>query len=70
MQGLDLLAVQRKVRKLHTPAQLFQLWNAVCRLYDRGKINSHELDEIQIAICSQFKHLESRRKGVNLKTVA
>jgi hypothetical protein len=58
MQGLDLIAVQKKVRELKTARQLFQMWNAVCRLHDRGSINSHELDEIQIVICSQFKQIE------------
>lgn len=60
MHGVDLAAIKKKVRKLNTTAQLFQLWNAVCRLYDRQQINSHELDEIQTVICSQFKHVESR----------
>lgn len=59
MHGVDLTAIQKKVRQLQTTAQLFQLWNAVCRLYDRQQINSHELDEIQTVICSQFKYVES-----------
>ncbi len=62
MQGLDLLAVKRKVRELRTPIQLFQLWNAVCRLHDRGKINSHELDEVQTAICARFKTLKQEKQ--------
>ncbi len=65
MQGLDLLGVHKKVRQLRSHKRLFQLWNAVRRLHDRGNINGHELDEIQTVICSQLGNIES---GNNQRT--
>lgn len=59
MYGLNLIGIQRKVRKLDSPSKLFQLWEAICHLHESGRINGHELDEIQMAICAQFRKLDT-----------
>lgn len=68
MRGVDLVSVAKKVRQLHRTSQLFQFWNAVCQLYERGQINAHELEEIQTVIVSQLTHIDSH--AVGLLTVA
>ena len=68
MLGVDLVSIARKVRQLQKTSQIFQFWNAVCQLYEREQINSHELDEIQALIVSQLTTIDSH--AVGLMTVA
>jgi hypothetical protein len=63
MLGVDLVSIARKVRQLRKTSQVFQFWNAVCQLYEREQINSHELEEIQALIVSQLTSIDSCAVG-------
>jgi hypothetical protein len=55
MMNFDLIEYQREARERHEPSSLFQLWEDVCKLYDRGMIGKYELDEMKAVILPNLK---------------
>ncbi len=70
MTNFDLIEYQREARDRRQPSSLFQLWEDVCRLYDRGLIGKYELDEMKSviwpnlrAVCALQSEVESSFSG-------
>lgn len=61
----DLLEFQQKARELCCPKKLFQLWEDVCRRYDRREIGEYELEEMKEVIWPSLQALASIRNKVN-----
>jgi len=57
MTGFDLIEYQREARNRKQPGELFQLWEEVCRHYDRGLIGQYELDEMKAVIWPNMRVL-------------
>ncbi|HEY9680424.1 MAG TPA: hypothetical protein V6C97_29025 [Oculatellaceae cyanobacterium] len=65
MLRFDLIEYQQAARDLNQPASLFQMWEEVCRLYDRGIIGKYELDEMKSVIWPSLKAVSALRKRVD-----
>ncbi|MDZ4833106.1 MAG: hypothetical protein SGJ27_04825 [Candidatus Melainabacteria bacterium] len=65
IEAFDLLEYQKKARETCDPKRLFELWEDVCRRYDRREINSYELDEMREAILPNLQALAGLRKSIN-----
>lgn len=65
IEGFDLLEFQRLARETCCPKKLFQLWEDVCRRYERGEIGTYELDEMKEVIWPSLEALASIRRCVN-----
>jgi hypothetical protein len=66
MKSFDLIEFQRDARETKKPSALFQLWEDVCKMYERGLIGKYELDEMKSviwpnlrAICALQMEVES-----------
>jgi hypothetical protein len=65
IEAFDLLEFQRQARETCCPKKLFQLWEDVCRRYDRQEIGEYELDEMKEVIWPSLEALASIRRCVN-----
>lgn len=65
MNGFDLIEYQQYAREKKTPKELFDLWEEVCRQYDRGIIGRYELDEMKAIIWPQLKVLTALKHEVD-----
>ncbi len=66
MKTFDLIEFQRDAREIKKPSDLFQLWEDVCKLYERGLIGKYDLEEMKgviwpnlRAICALQMEVES-----------
>src|SRR5579871_5015089 len=59
MKAFDLIECQRQARSCKQPRELFELWEDVCRLYDRRIIGSYELDEMKAVIWPNLQVLSA-----------
>ena len=64
MARFDLIEYQQAARELNQPASLFEMWEEVCRLYDRGLIGKYELDEMKSVIWPSLKSVSALRTAV------
>ena len=64
-EQFDLIEFQQKARELLDPKKLFELWEDVCRRYERGEISLYELDEMKEVIWPTLDALAALRKAVN-----
>ncbi|HEY9713549.1 MAG TPA: hypothetical protein V6C72_08760, partial [Chroococcales cyanobacterium] len=65
IDGFDLLEFQQRARELCCPKKLFELWEDVCRRYERREIGVYELEEMKEVIWPSLEALASLRKTVN-----
>lgn len=61
----DLFEYRRKASNLVMPNELFNLWEEVCRYYDRGEISRQELDEMRALICPTLESLAVLKKLID-----
>lgn len=61
----DLFEYRRKASNLVMPNELFNLWEEVCRYYDRGEISRQELDEMRALICPMLESLAVLKKLID-----
>jgi hypothetical protein len=64
-ESFDLIEFQQKARELVDPRRLFELWEDVCRRYERGEIGTYEVDEMKEVIWPLLDALASIRRAVN-----
>ena len=60
----DLVEYQYKAREISSPKKLFELWEEVCRFYDRGLIGKYELDEMKTVVLPSLRQLDQLQKAV------
>jgi hypothetical protein len=65
IEAFDLLEFQKKARETCDPKRLFELWEDVCRRYDRREIGSYELEEMRDAILPNLQALAGLRRSIN-----
>ena len=65
MEPFDLIEFQQKARDMCDPKKLFELWEDVCKRYERHEISSYELEEMKEVIWPLLTALASLRKIVN-----
>lgn len=65
MELFDLLEFQQRARELTDPKKLFELWEDVCRRYDRREIGNYELDEMKEVIFPALKALAALKEQVD-----
>ena len=70
MKSFDLIEFQREARSPRQPKELFQLWEEVCRRYDRGLIGSYELDEMKAVIWPNLRAMCFLQKEIDDKSAA
>jgi len=64
-EKFDLLEFQRIARETCCPKRLFQLWEDICRRYDRKEIGLYHLEEMKEIIWPSLEALAILRRGVN-----
>lgn len=65
IEAFDLLEFQKKARESCDPKRLFELWEDVCRRYDRREIGAYELEEMKEVILPNLKALAGLRRSIN-----
>lgn len=65
IERFDLLEFQQRARETCCPKKLYQLWEDVCRRYERGEIGNYELEEMKEVIRPSLEALASIRRSVN-----
>lgn len=65
MQVFDLIEYQRDARNRKQPRELFELWEEVCRQYDRGIIGRYELEEMKAVIWPNLRALSALRVAID-----
>lgn len=61
----DLIEFQQRARACDDPKKLFELWEDVCRRYDRNEIGCYELEEMKSVIWPKLQALAALRKMVD-----
>lgn len=64
-EAFDLLTFQKKAREMCDPKKLFELWEDVCRRYERREIGTYELDEMKDVILPNLKALTQLKHSIN-----
>lgn len=65
VEQFDLLEFQQRAREICCPQKLFQLWEDVCRRYERYEIGRYQLEEMKDVIWPNLKALTTLRRCVN-----
>ncbi|MBZ0188306.1 MAG: hypothetical protein K8F91_18795 [Candidatus Obscuribacterales bacterium] len=65
IDSFDLLEYQKKARETCDPKRLFELWEDVCRKYDRREIGTYELEEMKEVILPHLKALAGLQRSIN-----
>jgi hypothetical protein len=65
MPGFDLIEYQRDARGRKQPRELFQLWEDVCRQYDKGLIGRYELEEMKAVIWPNLRVLTALKHTID-----
>lgn len=65
MNSFDLIEYQQHARNSHSSKELFELWEDVCRSYDKGLIGKYQLDEMKSVIWPCLKALRSIEMSVD-----
>ena len=70
IEAFDLLQFQQRARETCCPKKLFELWEDVCRRYDRKEIGRYELEEMKEVIWPSLEALASLRRSVNAEPLS
>jgi hypothetical protein len=65
MEPFDLIEMQKQAREIYDPRKLFELWEEICRRYERGEIGEYELEEMKEVIWPTLRQLASLRRAMN-----
>lgn len=65
IEPFDLLDFQKRARECCCPKKLFELWENVCRRYDRHEIGQYEYEEMKEAIWPNLHALDTLRRAIN-----
>lgn len=65
MEAFDLIEMQQKARELYDPKKLFEMWEELCKRYERHEIGEYELEEMKEVIWPTLHQLASLRRAVN-----
>jgi hypothetical protein len=65
VEQFDLLEFQQRARETCCPQKLFQLWEDICRRYERHEIGRYQLEEMKDVIWPNLKALTTLRRCVN-----
>ncbi len=65
IESFDLLEFQQEAREICCPKKLFELWEDVCRRYERREIGLYELEEMKEVIWPNLMALAVIRRAVN-----
>lgn len=65
IEAFDLLEFQKKARETCCPKALFELWEDVCRRYDKRLISLYEFEEMKEAIWPNLHALASLKRSIN-----
>ncbi|HEY9789917.1 MAG TPA: hypothetical protein V6D22_05945 [Candidatus Obscuribacterales bacterium] len=65
MESFDLIEFQQKARETCDPKKLFELWEDVCKRFDRREIGEYELEEMKEVIWPSLNQLALLRRMVN-----
>ncbi|MBU6455645.1 MAG: hypothetical protein KGS72_27990, partial [Cyanobacteria bacterium REEB67] len=65
IEPFDLLEFQKKARETCCPKKLFELWEDVCRRYDRHQIGQYDYEEMKEAIWPNLHALDLLRRTIN-----
>lgn len=57
--------MQRRARETCDPKKLFEMWEDICRRYDRREIGTYELEEMKEVILPNLKALAELRRSIN-----
>lgn len=60
----DLIEYQKLARNSRSSRELFELWEYVCRSYDKGQIGRYQLEEMKAVIWPCLKSLRSLERTV------
>lgn len=64
-ETFDLIEFQQKARGTCCPKKLFNMWEDVCKRYERHEITAYELEEMKEIIWPNLQALASLRRIVN-----
>jgi hypothetical protein len=59
------LEYQKRAREICCPKKLFELWEDVCKRYERQEIGSYQLEEMKEVIWPNLEALACLRRTVN-----
>lgn len=65
MSTFDLIEYQQMARNSHSSKELFELWEDVCRSYDKGLIGKYQLEEMKSVIWPGLKAMRSLEVSVD-----
>lgn len=65
MASFDLIEFQSTARNTNSPKKLFELWEEVCKRYDRGQIGVYQLEEMKSAIWPRIHQLSDIKSVVD-----
>lgn len=65
IEAFDLLAFQKRARETCDPKALFELWEDVCKRFERRQIGEYEFEEMKEAIWPHLKALASLRRAMD-----
>lgn len=65
MEPFDLLEYQHRAREATCPKKLFDLWEEVCRRYERNEIGRYALEEMKEVIWPSLKALTALKRIVD-----
>ncbi|HMW91585.1 MAG TPA: hypothetical protein PKN86_02210 [Candidatus Obscuribacter sp.] len=65
IEAFDLLEFQKKARETLCPKALFELWEDVCKRYERRQIGEYEFEEMKEAIWPNLRALASLRRAMD-----
>ena len=60
----DLLEFQRDARESHSMANLYDLWDDVCKRYDKHEITAYQLDEMKEVIYTSMSALSNLKRSM------
>ncbi|MBX9692163.1 MAG: hypothetical protein K2Z81_07250 [Cyanobacteria bacterium] len=63
--SFDLLEYQHMARDSKSQKKLFELWDFVCKQYERGKIGRYEMDEMKDVVWSSMRSLSSIKSMID-----
>lgn len=65
IEAFDLLAFQKRARETCDPKALFELWEDVCKRFERRQIGEYEFEEMKETIWPHLKALASLRRAMD-----